>query len=179
MFNRKMLNPEERAEYDRIFEGACLDGNDEPRKTSAAAVDLLDGIADAIHAHKTWADYIHDDLVMSGYKAAARRWQNDYKKHKTIIDDKIVSRKDAMRIKRATASGKVEWQTSFFEDASAEDLAQLVNDSNVRIAAERATVRDCMRLMDLMESTTDLTVSAALKSVGLTLSEFLTDSKTA
>ncbi len=174
MFKRTMMSPDERAEYDRIFEESCLDEHGEMRRTADAAQELLTRVRDAIQAHRTWASYVHDDLVMSGYKTGARQWQNELKKHKTIVNNKIVSRKDAIRLRRNQPDGSTGWQTSLLDEATADDLAQMVTAANVRVVAERATVRDYMRLIDLLDSTGEVTVRAALKRIGKSLDEFLT-----
>ena len=104
MFTRKMLSDEERAEYDAMFEAACYDAAGSFRSTREAAPILLGSIKDAIQAHRVWASYLHDSFVMIGYQAAVRRWQNEQKKHKTLIDGKFVSRRmqsDSPRLLKA------------------------------------------------------------------------------
>lgn len=176
MFKRTMMSPDERVEYDRIFEESCLDEHGEMRSTADAALELLTRISDAIQAHRVWASYLHDDLVMTGYKTGARQWQNDLKKHKTIMGNKIVAKKDALRLRKAQPDGSVAWQPSMIEEATADELAQVIKAANSRVQAERVTIRDSMKLLDLLEATGELTVRAALKRVGKTLDEFLTES---
>lgn len=174
MFKRTMMSPEERAEYDAIFEESCLDRDGELRPTSEAASDLLDRIEDANQAQRTWAKYVHDDLVMRGYRTAVRSWQNEIRKHKTIVEGKVVSRKDAIRLRKIQDSGKLAWQPSMLPEATVEDLTQLIALANARVQSERASIRDYMKLLDLMDETKEITVRGALKRIGMTMDEFLT-----
>lgn len=176
MFTRKMLSDEERAEYDAMFEAACYDAAGSFRSTREAAPILLGSIKDAIQAHRVWASYLHDSFVMIGYQAAVRRWQNEQKKHKTLIDGKLVSKKDAIRLTKIVEGGRSAFQTSFIEDATAEDLQELIEATSTRVRSDRATIRDYTRMLDLIESTGESTVRGALKRVGKTLDEFLTES---
>lgn len=174
MFTRKMLSDEERSEYDAIFQSACYDELGDFRRTADAALLLLQSVRDAIQAQRTWASYLHDSFVMIGYQSAARRWQNEQRKHKTIIDGKLVTKKDAIRLSKITDTGTALYQTSLLEDATSEDLEQIIQSASVRVASERATIRDAMRLLDLIEETGETTVRGALKRVNKTLDEFLT-----
>lgn len=174
MFSKANLTPEERAEMEAAYESACLDTFGDFTSTPTAGPLLQDEIDGAIQAHRQWARWLHDDIVEQGYKSAVRKWQNQQRTHKTIIDGKVMTKKDALRVRKAQEDGTVAVQTTIWPDATPDDLAQKIREANANIAAQRVTIRDAMRLIDLIEQTETRTAGDAVAAIGLTLDEFLT-----
>ncbi len=183
------LGTQERIEYADIYNKACLTEGGELRSTEDAAVELQTLLADAVQAHKTWAQYEQDDVRDRGYREAIKSWTARNYRHLTANGRsqqgraRVRSRSSIARVpqRRAEITEQlvIQWVNKTYEDCSAADLRLVVQRSNAQIEAEQQTVRDCYRLLGLLDQTGTTTVRNALLLIGRTLSEFLTGERAA
>ncbi|MFZ1363068.1 MAG: hypothetical protein WAS05_09105 [Candidatus Nanopelagicales bacterium] len=172
-FNRRHLSDSERREYDAIYTEACYDYEGKFRATRDAAPLLLAAIEDALQSHRSWAELLMNDIILRGFQAEAKRFQDSERKHETIVDGRVVSRKDAQRFRVVGDDGTIEWKTAMLNECFHEDLEQLRQDNAKRIVTAQAEERDLDALIELLDETGELTVEAALKRKEVSLSEYL------
>lgn len=170
---RNWLTPDERAEWDEIYEKACYDDDGNLRSTPEAGQMLMELMLDAEQANRGYATAKIEEMTRRGFAIEAKNYQNRQKQHKTIVDNKVVVKKDAVRLKRGKGDGLASWETFLIEDADESDLIVIEQQGRRSEAIGAAEARDARTLIDLLHETGEMTVGAALKRAETTLEECL------
>lgn len=170
---RRMLDDEERAEYDALFYAALHDEYGKRRKSRDIAPEMHRLLIDAQKAGRKWASWVLDDAVMAGLGSAARRWASIREVIETVIGERIVRKPAAYGIRRARADGKQEFLRASWGEMTEADLDHLIAARGAQIAAEADTVTIARKLRKLIRDTGKAPVAEALKSIGMSLDEYL------
>lgn len=169
------LSTAERAEVDAAVRDAYIDGD--RIRTHAEAVELFDAhIADAVQAHRIWAEALLDQWRRDGQAAfIARRWKaldgpvrmQDPKSGAVVLRNK---RRGTKTVTAVGAERDVQLSLDLWDVAM---LERGIIEATRRIDAERVTIANYRALLDLLSRTGSRYVSEALDSIGQSLDEFL------
>lgn len=184
------FSSKDRKEYADVMNEACADDENELRATGDAAAMLKKLLIERIDAGSTWAAYEKDFAEYLGFCQEIKTWQNKLHKHRshtgrlTPVKGKpeIRTRSNVARVLRRT-TGVQETLIGYkasqpWEDSTAADLAAMIERAESQIGSEQQTIRDCTRLLALMDQTGAIFVRDALHCIGKTLTEFLVESET-
>ena len=148
---RGHLSPEERPEFDALFEEAGIDEAGNPRPSREIKARMRPLLRDAVKAGRVWAQYVLDDAVDDGLLAAWKRWNNEQKRMRTLHNGVIVPVRAVRGTRRRDPeTGQVVNQQSFWREMSWADVRQQLDDSRKRIDAERITESIANRLLVLL-----------------------------
>lgn len=148
---RGHLSPEERPEFDALFEEAGLDEIGNPLPSSEIKARMRSLLRDAVQAGRPWAQYVLDDAADDGLLAAWKRWNNEQKRMRTLHNGAIVPVRAVRGTRRRDPeTGQVVNQQSFWREMSWADVRQQLDDSRKRINAERITESIANRLLALL-----------------------------
>lgn len=173
---RRMLDEEERAEYDQLHYLATHEKNGKRRKSADVGPEMLRLLKDAVQARKAWATWLMDDALIDGLRDRANKWARTKEIIETILGGRVVTKAAAYAIrKRDPESGKSEHQPTFWQDMSADDVRQLIQSRASQVLSERATIALARRVLELIERTESPSLGVALIRANLTWDEFLAD----
>lgn len=176
---RNTLSPEERVEYDEMFYAATHDDLGKRRKPADVGVELLRLLRDAEQAGRQWATWIIDDATLTGLKKSAMRWAGTKEIIQTPVGERTVTKPAAYGLKRQAANGAIEQLRLGWDEMTSADLRQLMESRSTQIEAERDTIAIAARFVALLERTGVEPVGDALKSLGITMAQFLADGQAA
>lgn len=172
---RKHLSPEERPEYDALFEEAGLDEYGDPLPAHEIKPRMRAALEGAVQAGRSWAGYVLDDALDDGLLKAWNSWNAEQRRMRTIHNGVIVPVRAVRGTRRRDPeTGTVYHQQAFWRTMSWADIRQQLDDAEKRIAAEQVTKSTAMRLLALLlrcpESTGPLD---ACERLGLDLDRYL------
>lgn len=170
---RRMLDADERAEYDALFYEASYDADGKPRATAEVGDEMLRLLHDAEKAGRKWATWILDDALLAGLRASARKWCSTKEVIQSVIGERIVTKPAAYGIKRRGDGGVQQYLRAGWGDMTEEDLDQLIGARATQIAAEQDTITIARKLKALVRRAGKSPVSAALAELGISLDEYL------
>ena len=162
-------------DYDDLMETACFDAAGKPLPTGEMAVRIRDGLDAADAQGADWAFRVIAEDRLNGHATRARRYANE-KKTITVHDgQKLATRKQIERLRRADKdTGETHYQPSFWEDLTADDLRELVELDRSRLRAARLSLDIHLKLLDLMGRHPDaVTVRDALHLDGTTIEDLV------
>lgn len=170
MITRNQLSPDERAEWDIVFDAACFDEFGKNVPTPIAAAKLAKEVDAAIAKGKKWAEYLSDDARIIGFQKLIKPWQDIKHFHTTVTgEQKLVKRSNIARLStKSKKSGKREMTAVIWEELSAEGLLRIAKAAQSRIASEGITRRDALHCVNLIVEHDASTLGEALESAGYT-----------
>ena len=159
---------EERAEYDELLDEVCAKND----TTGTRAAALIDGLDDAVQAHRPWALPVLKDLAYVGAQRAVKRHAR--RRAPSAITksgrDKVVM---AGR-KVTTETGGSAYQQEQLTLFTREDLQAMATRAGQQIKAERDNIEWAKALLALMDKhPSAATVADALRAEGTTIEAWL------
>lgn len=148
---RKHLSPEERSEYDELFEEAGFDEYGNPIPAAQIKANVRAALEGAEQAGRAWASLVLDDALEDGLLKAWNSWNSEQRKIRTVHNGVLVPVRAIRGTRRRDAeTGAVVYQQSFWREMTWEDVRQQLDDSRKRIDAERITESIANRLLSLL-----------------------------
>lgn len=172
---RRMLDGDERAEYDRLFYDALKRPDGSRRKANEIGPEMHRLLIDARKAGRKWASWVLDDAVIAGLGSMAKRWAATKEVIETVIGERVVTKPAAYGIRRKQSGGGAEQLRLGWADMTEEDLDQLVASRSSQVAAENDTIAFALKCKALIRRTGKSPLSEALAAIGITFDEFLAE----
>lgn len=173
------LTPKEREEYDTLlFEAGCYD-NGQPRPSGEIGPRMVEHLRDAVQAQRPWAAMVLDDITEQG---ALARWKSWHKRRvvvelgegdgeKTVVTTKAA----AMSVRRQSEAG-VYNQLTLWRDMTREELQQVIDGANRRIASDTKNVQLARKVLALLNRVPRATTAQeAAKALDITLEDYLAE----
>ncbi|ASU81539.1 hypothetical protein CDO52_00910 [Nocardiopsis gilva YIM 90087] len=148
--DRRHLSAEEREEYDALLHDAGYDEHGQRRPSAEIGERMHELLTDAIRAGRNWARYVVVDDARSGHLKRFKRW--DKSRHVVEINHEqvLVPRAAVMGVKRKNAeTGAVYHQQALFAEMAWDELVDVMEAAQSRIAAAQITVGTCAKLLAL------------------------------
>lgn len=147
---RGFLSPEERVEFDAMYEQAGLDMFGKARPSDEIKSRLLSMLQDAVQAGRKWAGYVLDDAVEEGLFKSWKDWNNEQERMRVYYNGVIVPARAVRGTRRRNQdTGRTVHQQVLWREMSWEQVRQQLDDSRTRIAAEQITISIAARLLEL------------------------------
>lgn len=166
---------EERAQIDAMVHDAYIREDGSVRTNAEATQEFDRMIADAVQAHREWAGALMDDWRYAGMKRFIHeRWK--------VLEGRFGfahrgrTRERTLRrgtLRRDEQTGREVWVQDTLLDFTTAALERAIAQCVSRIDEERANIAMYRALLDLLETTQETTVRAALDKADVSLEEYL------
>lgn len=174
--NRKHLSPEEREEYDGLFEEAGFNEYGEILQSDQIKVNMRAKLEDAVQAGRPWAESVLSDALENGLLSAWKAWNNQQRRLKTIHNGAIVPARAVRGVRHRTPeTGGLYHQQTLWREMTWDDVRQQLDKARKSIEAERVTESIANRLLVLLlECPDSLGPGDACERLELNFEAFLT-----
>jgi len=177
----RSMSTEDRAEYDELMYAAGLDGVGKPLPSHEIGERVRDALNTAAdQSHRQWARLLLDDIERAG---ALARWKHWYRRREVIEvgegDAKltvVTTKAAAMAVRKSEADGRSYYQTTFWEDMTRDELAQIITGSSKRVVAEQRSIMVARRLLTLLDRVPAAkTAGEAASALAIDLASYLAE----
>lgn len=171
---RSMLSAEERAEYDALVFEAGFDHFGKRRPSHEIGDRFHELLLDAIQAKRTWAQWVMDEDARAGHIRRFKGWDRTRHPVRTRDGEKVVRLSGVQALRRRDPETEAMfWQDTSLEDMTIDDLDSVIEGMSSKMAPLMYNRETARSLRTLVAECGTATVGEALRSVGLTMDEYL------